>query len=596
MSIPTQEIPVASVFQGIRLHGSTVARTPNPRKDLTLAGATLVFYAAGRAERGGVARTAWGYRKVAADSVDTPEIGRAVVGDDGSYHAALKEAAELVLVAIDVEKFSYAPATGKRAFGVLGVAAPSWDGRSAALNVVLPPKAYCGILTALDLWLVCGTVTDCGDGKAAVGGVAVSAFDRDLSQDDVLGSAPTDAGGNFDIFFPGAQFKKIPVLPPPFDSIAPFELFGGPDVYFRVDAGAVNLLDEDASLGRTPGRENVDHCSFHALCVSPPKPEVHTTTLWTHIGYLRVPNGSVLNDFDADGFVASGTLALTGSLAFRGEIAQVMGGDPVSYRFEYAEWPDLSTPPIEAAFHPLTAANLELGQPYGYIVTPADTDGDGTIHYWEHTDTAMYPAPDADGWIAVTTDPEFRQLGQPLAVVNSASLVPEVASPGELDSRVNPGQAVEIADVPRKFSFRLQVRHGASTDTAIPVPVHLNNSWAYLRYDLQELMANSCGTVPLQGDDNITVHPAYSIAHPYLGSYDITVERQDGPVVHAAHDSYANHGGMWTPAAGIVGTAAQVYGGGGHCSYRCWWRVGRRLTDGVNGAAAQERLRTFCVA
>src|SRR5262249_50911864 len=150
------------------------------------------------------------------------------------------------------------------------------------LDVVVPPNSFCAILTALDLWMVSGRVSDCENKQDSLSGGTVTAFDRDLSQDDALGSDLTDAGGNFAIFFPSAQFKKIPLLPPPFDTIVPFELIGGPDVYFRVTQGANTLLDEPASQGRTAGRENVGHCSFHELCVKAPVWTPQTITLWSH--------------------------------------------------------------------------------------------------------------------------------------------------------------------------------------------------------------------------------------------------------------------------------------------------------------------------
>src|SRR5262249_31720935 len=152
--------------------------------------------------------------------------------------------------------------------------------------------AYCAILAGLDLWLVAGRVTDCGkDTQVPLIGGSVTAFDRDLVQDDNLGTQYTDSTGSFELFFPGSPLPAIPAPPPPFDAISPFELIGGPDIYFKVMLNGLLLLDEPPSTGRTPGRENRTNCSYTELCVAAPSWTPQTITLWSRIGNYAVPDG-----------------------------------------------------------------------------------------------------------------------------------------------------------------------------------------------------------------------------------------------------------------------------------------------------------------
>ena len=152
------------VGEGSLLRGATTARYGNPHHALTLAGATLVFYAVqalpSRAEQ------RWGFQRAKPEGVQGRELARARVQDDGGYAAVLPAGIQgSVLVAIDVERFSYAPETGRRAFGLLGAASPRWEeaqgGRRAVLDIDLPHSSYCDILGLLGLWLVAGRVTGC---------------------------------------------------------------------------------------------------------------------------------------------------------------------------------------------------------------------------------------------------------------------------------------------------------------------------------------------------------------------------------------------------------------------------------------------------
>lgn len=590
--------PGAIVRDGSLLRGSTTARYGNPHHALTLAGATLVFYAADSLSTRAEQR--WGFQRARPDGVQGRELARARVQDDGTYAAVLPAGIQGgVLVAIDVERFSYAPETGKRAFGLLGAASPKWEeaqgGRRAVLDIDLPHPSYCEILGLLGLWLVAGRVTSCDTGDPMPGG-NVEVFDRDLTQDDFLGSDVTDSGGNFQVFFAPAVFKGIPPLPPPFDTIPPHELIGGPDVYFRVSAGGTTLLDEPASAGRADGRENVGRCSYHELCVQHRPPlDVDTLTLWTRIGVYEVPNGGGLNDFDADGFTASGKLAFTGEIPFYGLVAQQYAGEAVSYRFTWAEWADLSTPPADADFQPLTGTHINTGMPYGSIYVQTGPNP------WEFDTTPVFPAPDADGWIAVSQDPNFVRDGWPMLSVRTDVLVPPIAAQGDLQSIFNAGDPVPVGplrDRPRKFSFRMQMKTASHFETQpVPVPIHINNSFAYLRFELDELAGNPCAELENPAMGPLHVNPRWTVAHPYLYSYGVELHRQGGAsMTHGEDWNDPGNGALWTAAAGETGTHDFAYTDTGSCSYHCSITTHRRLTSGAGMVGTHQHiLRTFCV-
>lgn len=282
-------------------------------------------------------------------------------------------------------------------------------------------------------------------------------------------------------------------MPPPFDTLLPYKLFGGSDLFFHVSQGATKMLEEPPSTGRTPGRENVKRCSFTELCVKAPTGTPQKVTLWTKIGHLQVPDSGGLNAFRADGLTASGLNAFYGNLDFNGQAVGDLG----------------------------------------------DLEG-------------------------------IADAGDPVPV-------------GPLRDR------------PRKFSFVLEIKAGPFTaHQTAPVPIHINNSFAYMRFDLTELQANACAGLNSAGG-SITVHPVYTVAHPYLDTYNISVQRQGGTLLGVKNDSYTAHGPLWTSTQGEHGTETAVYTDVGKCSYRAYMTASRRLTNGYGGPGGQDILRTFCV-
>ena len=567
------------------LHGTTTGRYGSPHRTQTLAGATLVFYPADK----GADVSRWGWRSI--PELPDGEVGRAVVQDDGRYTLDLDHDVRTFLVAAEVARLAYAPDTGTTALGLLGTGVVGGEAPHT-LSIDLPARDYCDLLRALDLWLVAGRASDCGQPVTPAAGAAVTVFDRDLTQDDALGTDVADVGGSFEIFFPRSTFHQVPALPPPFDSILPHELIGGPDIYFQVELGGATLLDEDPSMGRTSGRENRPNCTFVELCVQPPDFPPQTYTLWSRIGEVAVPNSGGLNDFDADGLVDSGKLAFTGAIDFNGQISQMLAGQPVRYRFLFAEWADLGTSPsLLTEYAPLTATHI-TSAPYGAIYVDASPPP------FDYTLTPLAPTPDADGWITVSQHPDFVRDTDRMIQLDTRTLVPAVDT-SDGPSTAGAGDPVSAAqqDRPRKVSFMMQVQAGGITyQHPVPVVIHLNNSAAYARFDLQELTSNDCIPVAPGSGGGIVVHPMYTVGHPYLNAFTVQIQRQGGALVTALSDDHTAHGPVWTASDGEHDTIAAAYADVQPCSYRAWLHASRRLTTGYGGVGSQSLLRTFCTS
>ena len=163
------------------------------------------------------------------------------------------------------------------------------SGLVAVFEYCVPYRFWCGVRARFDAWAICGRVITC-ETQSTLAGLKVTAFDTDWTQDDELGSAVTDSDGKFRIDYTSADFKKTPFSP-----FINLELYGGPDLYFKVEgAGGVVLLDEPRSRGRDADREDVGQCFCVELCVPIEEPPPFEHPWFTHVGDFHV-----LSDIDA---------------------------------------------------------------------------------------------------------------------------------------------------------------------------------------------------------------------------------------------------------------------------------------------------------
>lgn len=585
----------------IIIAGTTSAYYGNSARLQTLAGATLQFYATKTRED--ASRTRWGFQPLPDEAIGTKLLGQAVVQSDGSFSTQLPDYEGAVAVVIEVERFEYAPDTGKTARGILGVTQlstePLDDGVTLArLPIDLSRPAYCALLAKLDLWLAAGRVLAAGT-SVGVSGVLVTAFDRDITQDDQLGTATTDPTGSFEVFFPGSQFRQLPgsVL-----GLTSLELIGGPDLFFHVRAGTVALLEEPAGTGRRDDRENSSNCSYNELAVArpglgdDPTPE-SGPTIWRAIGDLKVvpeTSGGPI-DFDPDGLTTAGKKALFGTIKLKGAVfRKFVNGEPIRYRFLVAEWANPKSSTGGPGMPPLPAAgtvDADPGVPAGWQALTSGVSGAyGTIvgftivgGVFEVTSLSLTAAPNANGWIEV----DQRVLGP----------TESYAPTGEL-MRVDTRQLVPAGGFrPRKFSlvFQLQTASGGFQQSA--QAVHVNNDQVRMKFELSGL-GTGCDPFTPTAAGTIDIQATFEVEHPYLHHYSTYVRRHDGVNQQAlsANETFSPASPLWldpplkTGAAVLSGYAVEP------CSYEAGLTARTRLTTGETDLGTPSPAdQAFCV-
>lgn len=130
------------------------------------------------------------------------------------------------------------------------------DETLVAWEYCLPTNFWREVRAAFDAWMICGRVLT-QDAAQPMDDVRVTAFDADWLQDDLLGSAVTDAAGKFRIDYTRADFMRTPLSP-----LLNREN-GGPDLYFKLAApDGTPLLDEPKTQGQMAGRKDANHCFF----------------------------------------------------------------------------------------------------------------------------------------------------------------------------------------------------------------------------------------------------------------------------------------------------------------------------------------------
>ena len=212
---------------------------------------------------------------------------------------------------------------------------PIWRRTENALMATweycISPRYWCLVRSKFDAWVICGKITLCKTG-APLGNLKVRAFDVDWLQDDDLGSAVTDANGHFRIDYVSADFKK--------DIFGlNIELFGGPDIYFKVETiSGVPLLVEPPSRGRAPDRENVGNCFCVNLCLEqvPPDTTDSVPAFFALGGYdftAAVPN--INSGVPGTGLTVGDNRAFYSTVRLNGILSKKLNGTAMEYRFEF---------------------------------------------------------------------------------------------------------------------------------------------------------------------------------------------------------------------------------------------------------------------
>ncbi len=235
---------------------------------------------------------------------------------------------------------------------LLDIIQPKWNenqnGLVAAWNYTVLKRIWCYILQRLDIWVICGTLTNC-ESKAPLNGIEVIAMDDDIITDDLLGSAVTDDNGKFCIYYRSIKFKKTFLSPFINIETTPILSFdNGPDIYFKFAVGGSQFFAESPSEAQRPSRKNVGNCLCVSLCLkeSPNVPGTVPAAFY-QIGYARAYH-PVLNIDPTTGRTAGkvetswNNQAFYATMDLRGSLSKKFNGQPVEYKFQYFKVTDLS--------------------------------------------------------------------------------------------------------------------------------------------------------------------------------------------------------------------------------------------------------------
>ena len=434
---------------------------------------------------------------------------------------------------------------------------PSWrgtreDGFAGGWEYCLPARFWCAIRARFGAWTICGRLTTCAE-HVPIPAATVRAFDADWIQDDPLGSALTDASGHFRIDYTTEDFEKTPLSP-----FFNFELVSGPDLYFKAELGGQAILDEDRSIARTPGRENVGHCFCVELCsdkVQPPPPDKlpHWQRVWDFDVHPFAP--SPASAFSVEGFaggpansyVMGGGIPLRGNCPLRNVAAPA---NPLQYRFVIGEWTwpgggdgDPTTLPsvAPASLNPVTQIfvttvgyifytnGLSLSDSAPVNITNADVAADG----WIKIDGTAVTVDMRDGTTATrfVSEANFLRTFE-LETLNSEviSAAHPVRMPGGL-AKADAGRSLTTAEREpiRRYRLQFEVRDattltGVFTETLDSIVI--DNRPVVVALDLEELRINACN--PLAGAAN--VHILYTIDHPHLNNFGVQISNNSGGV------------------------------------------------------------------
>ena len=487
---------------------------------------------------------------------------------------------------------------------------PQWRERESSLvaawDYCLPQRFWCYIRALFDAWVICGRVTVCATGEPAAG-VKVFGFDRDWLVDDPLGFGVTDANGNFRIDYLGSNFRR--------GTWINIELFGGPDVYFRIESPSGDvLLNEPPSQGRTPGRENIGPCFCVDLCVE-------ETPVVKHAWFTRVGDFALYSDINfatngltthaapfgfpgahgGPGYGFFGNLKLVGDCP----TTHPAGGEPMRYRFRYEN-------PTSGGLQPITAANIVAvvvgsrpimwdvfgtGQiltsqpiyvapsgatPPGPTPPPAPLPPAGTP--WGPIPPAVL-VPDPNGW--VTMDPAATNQGFSGPLVRFAS---ETVVPGGTAPTSGPG----VAPASPKNGTMLRIVFEAEPviGSTISSPTLTNeltklyvNNWSDVN-DIGLTEFTGVGNTPCSGLTT-DLHIKYTADHELMAAWSLGISTAATPnPVPILPSGNVPRGTAATLPLNISTWPA--------CSYTVSLSTRRLLTDGEIEDSGHPNSLTFC--
>ncbi|MDB5147117.1 MAG: hypothetical protein JWQ57_1137 [Mucilaginibacter sp.] len=400
----------------------------------------------------------------------------------------------------------------------------------AYFDYKIDSKWFCRILTLLDIWVVCGYVTDC-ETKAPIAGVRVFAYDVDWLQDDALGNAFTDNNGKFTIVYPGDNFRKT-LLP-----WLNVEWPAGPDYYFRIESSSGTvLLAEDRTRGRQNDRHNANNCFCVKLCT-----KGGGEVPW----FTSIGNFSITSDIDGGGktliskFGAGGTgYGFFGSVKLGGYATKKVPTAPASplyYRFLFStdnvNFSPVTTAQMEATALKVATRQITWNGTVGFQDVVIDINQPASVPDSIPADSFPNPIPDhvlhpdANGWVRVDQPALDNGFYGSLFYLNTATII----GGGDASAGLTPGLAVPVAD--QKNGKMLYIKFQTTDDPANPGSPNLNtqlligkiyvNNWNEVNLlKLEELFAGGgSGCTPVSG----TAHADYTVDHELIASWSLGV-------------------------------------------------------------------------
>jgi len=469
----------------------------------------------------------------------------------------------------------------------------------------IDPKWFCRILTLLDIWVVCGIVTDC-ETKKPLSGVKVFAYDVDLIQDDTLGNAYTDSNGKFTIVYPGANFRQT--LLSPFLNV---EWPAGPDYYFRVESssGAV-LLQEDRTRGRQTDRHNAHNCFCVKICIKDGGVYTSDVPWFTSVGKFNITSdidaaGKTLTAKSGVGGVGYGFFNSVNLVGYATKKVPTAPASALHYRFLYS-LDNVNYSPVTAAQMDPTQLKvatrqitwnggpafqnvmIDLGQPASVPDSiPADNFPSPIADHILH--------PDANGWIRVDQPALDNGFYGPLVLLNTNTII----GGGDASAGLTPGSPVGAAN--QKNGTMLYLKFQTTDDPANPASANLNtqsiigkiyvNNWNEVSLlKLEELFAGGgSGCTPVQSQ----AHVDYTVDHELIGSWNIGIWSNAIGSVSGLPSGNVPRGAaaVYNLATAAISPAFSTWPS---CAYSLTLGTVRKLTTGDSNDQGKTNQVIFC--
>lgn len=496
----------------------------------------------------------------------------------------------------------------------LSTLAPSWrqaeKGYLAGWNHVLPNRVWCYLNSQIDRWIICGKLIHCKT-QEPIGGVLVSAFDRDWLQDDELGTALTGADGRFFIVYKRSDFTP--------GTWIDVELTGGPDVYFHVNhPSGAPLLIEPAEKGREAGRENIGPCFCITLCLEDfeQEDEEFPPPVFTHVGHYNHQT-DIDSSPGSSGLTISDNRAFYQSIRLNGTLPKKFQGGQMEYRFFKKEVQADGT--SITGFTPVNMSQIGrtvIGQLIKYAPTfPGDPNPFKSTPYTVNGNPGELEANEVGGWIQVPqqssslgiegyfqpngnqivlatialggwTDTDLTGLkagdsststGKPLALNRYFTLQMRVRKVGDPGSEEVAGVCEQIAINNSLYDNIL--RHPSW------MPQNLSNQLSVTMVDIEELVVGG-GCAGIENDLGVK----FTAAHPTIGNVTIRMTGPGGPYSFTLPAPPIVPGelfGVATPSGFVVGDLKP-------CAYIVSLRVQLLLTTGDHIPDDQWDQIAFC--